>query len=165
LCSQGSRQSNLVLFGSTREGSDPVRCRYVRGSLGRIVSPSRGVRFYPAFPACPADGGVHCPSPRKTGGGWYAGVMCGRWRLLWRSPKTPHRVGEGQSWPPKARSSHSPPSLGGPVLVPLKQGCGFGASRLGRGRGGVPKAKQIGTAGVVHISLLGVKSYDQGKMN
>jgi len=113
LRSQGSRQSvsGSVWLSQGGLGSRPLQAR-PRGSLGEPVSSSRGRRAHPAFPACPAGGGVHCPRPRKKGGGQYAGVMCGRWWLLWGSPKTLHRAGEGQSWPPKARSS--PSLLGGP---------------------------------------------------
>jgi len=52
-------------------------------------------------------------------------------------------------------------------VVPLQVGLrGVGNHLFGFCLGlGRSKTKQIGTAGVVHISLLGVKSYDQGKMN
>jgi hypothetical protein len=117
LCSQGSRQSNLVLFGSAREGSDPVSCRHVRGSLGLVLAPSRGPGHIQHSRHAQLAGEPTSLSPVKRVWGQYAGVMCGRWWLLWWSTKTPHRTGRGQSWSPKARSSHS--SLSFPSLFPF----------------------------------------------
>jgi len=54
----------LVLFGSTREGSDPVRCRHAWESLGE--SPLRGRPIQHS--RCAQRAGGSTASPRKKGG-------------------------------------------------------------------------------------------------
>jgi len=114
-----------------------------------------------SIPSMPSRRGGPLPSPRQKGGGSMPGSCAGdggcsggRQRLstgLIRVKAGRQRLGR-HSAPPILRG------LAGPLKKVLW-------APVERERGGVPKAKQIGTAGVVHISLLGVKSYDQGKMN
>jgi len=110
-------------------------------------------------------GGSTAPCPVKRAGGGMPGSCAGDGGCSGGRQRLPIGSARAKAGRQRLGRRTLPLPWGVPRRRPLNKGAGGGASRLGRWRGGVPKAKQIGTAGVVHISLLGVKSYDQGKMN
>jgi len=134
LCSQGSRQSNW--FRLVQPGG--ARILPVVGAFGSRWVPSR-------VSSAPGVSSRRGGPPRKR----YAGIMCRRgWLLRW-STKTPHRASRAKAGRQRLGRLRRTGGGGG------SQGLSFFPLRRGRS-----KTKQIGTAGVVHTSLLGVKSYD-----
>jgi len=164
---KGLGSPNLVPFGSPRGGSDPARCRHSQESLGGTfppLSPFAGGEWSvpSSTPGVPSGRG----SPPARQKGRYAGAMCRRGRLLWRVAKDSSPGWRGPKLAAKRLGRLpclSPWWRGGLALSPPFPV--FSPINPGGGMGGVLKPKQIGTAGVVHISVLGVKSYDYGKMN
>jgi len=136
-------------------------------------------------PAMPGEWGgsfsdVTTPLPLSALGSWRGGgatlvackVSCADWVYVpWVSTKTLRQAARGSEAGHSKGLGRPRWVVGGPLLSPICPGV---KARGGWRRGGetsspIPWAfKQshtIGTAGVVHISLRGVKSYDQGKMN
>jgi len=155
LRTQRSRQSNWFWFGSARGSSDPFHRRHARGSLGRR---GRQPPFLSITHGVSGGGGSSSPHPCKRGWGVCRGPCAGGGGSLGGSTKPLH------GGLPRVKAGHQ-------GLVPSRKGVACSLSPFSLhgewGEGectppsrGVQNSKRIGTAGVVHTSLLGVKSYD-----
>jgi len=136
-----------------------------------------GSATHPARLACPVDGGVH-PVPVK-GGRVCRGHVQARVVALevakdpssrgWRGSKLAQKGGSVVSlvFPPDGwgGSQGGESGRGGFLLLSLSPLTSSLPLTFRERDGRRSNPNLIGTAGVVHISVLGVKSYDYGKMN